>query len=182
MIRFAALRARVPNPSRAFDFLTAGLVLIALIAVARHLAPRPQEPLIGLASVIDGDSLRVDGAELRLAGLDAPELHQTCMMGDRPYPCGQDARRELVRLTAGTPLTCEVDGHDRYGRRLARCRMGVQDVGALLVQRGLAVAYGRYTAEEAQARQHKAGIWAGTFQRPADWRKEHPRPFDPGLR
>jgi endonuclease YncB( thermonuclease family) len=91
------------------------------------------------------------------------------------YPCGEEARRELVRLVAAGPIACEVHGHDRYGRRLARCTVAGRDLGAALVASGLAVSYGGYAAEEAEARRNRAGLWAGAFQRPSEWRKEHPR-------
>jgi endonuclease YncB( thermonuclease family) len=39
----------------------------------------------------------------------------------------------------------------------------------------MAVAYGGYEAEEAEARATKRGIWATQFERPADYRKKHPR-------
>ena len=34
--------------------------------------------LLTNAIVIDGDSMRADGEEIRLLGIDAPELRQTC--------------------------------------------------------------------------------------------------------
>lgn len=73
------------------------------------------------------------------------------------------------------PLTCEIMGRDRYHRLLAHCVSGGRDLGAQLVSRGWAVAYGSYATEEMQAKREKLGVWAGTFQRPAEWRKEHPR-------
>ena len=35
-------------------------------------------PLQAKIEVIDGDSLRVNGVEIRLEGIDAPEYHQEC--------------------------------------------------------------------------------------------------------
>jgi endonuclease YncB( thermonuclease family) len=174
MIRFLAC-ARARAGLSAADLIGAIGVLAALIAAAAYLSPREQERVAGRASVIDGDSLRIDGAPIRLLGLDAPELHQICTIHDRPYSCGEEARRELARLVGAGPLACEVRGHDRYGRRLARCTIGGRDLGAALVAAGLAVSYGGYAAEEAQARRNRAGLWAGRFQRPSEWRKEHPR-------
>jgi endonuclease YncB( thermonuclease family) len=175
MIRFAASARTGGAGLSGLDLAAAVLVLAGLIWAAAYLAPTTSDRLVGYATAIDGDSLRLDGAEIRLLGLDAPELHQSCMLGERPYACGEDARRELARFAASGPLTCEIVSRDRYARRLARCSIHGRDLGAILVERGLAVAYGRYAAEEERARRNRAGLWAGRFQRPAEWRKEHPR-------
>jgi endonuclease YncB( thermonuclease family) len=39
------------------------------------------------------------------------------------------------------------------------------------VRRGHAVAYRRYEREEAAARREALALWAGTFERPSEWRK-----------
>jgi len=43
-----------------------------------------------------------------------------------------------------------------------------------LVRQGWAVAFGNsplYASAEAEARKAKRGIWAGTFERPSQWRE-----------
>jgi endonuclease YncB( thermonuclease family) len=45
-----------------------------------------------------------------------------------------------------------------------------------MVSEGLAISSGRYWTEEAAARQRRAGIWAGGFDTPRDWRDDHARP------
>jgi endonuclease YncB( thermonuclease family) len=162
--------------ARRWDGLGTLLVLLVLAGglVLRE-SHRPREVVTGPARVIDGDSLRVDGHEIRLAGIDAPELHQTCRRAGLPYACGADARAALRGLTRNGAVTCDLLGHDRYGRDLARCTAGSTDLGAWLVTQGYAVAYGSYADEEEQARRAGAGIWAGTFDLPSEWRKAHPR-------
>ena len=39
-----------------------------------------------------------------------------------------------------------------------------------MVRAGWAIAYGDYRGEERQARRNRAGIWAGEFIEPEDWR------------
>src|SRR5205807_160216 len=57
-------------------------------------------PLVGTALVVDGDSLEISGARIRLTGIDAPEMRQTCT----------DARRETWSGgMAAAPLTDRVD-------------------------------------------------------------------------
>ena len=43
----------------------------------QHWTATPASPLIGRARVLDGDSLEISGARIRLEGIDAPEWKQT---------------------------------------------------------------------------------------------------------
>jgi endonuclease YncB( thermonuclease family) len=161
-----------PRPSLA---LSIGILLAAGGALYVWRAPQERE-LTGVAEAIDGDSLRLAGEEIRLEGIDAPELQQTCRLGDRADPCGRTARAALRRLLAGGLVTCVSKERDRYGRLLARCRVRGVDVNAALVREGQAVAFGAYEREEADAKARYAGIWSSEFERPRDWRDRHPRP------
>jgi endonuclease YncB( thermonuclease family) len=42
-----------------------------------------------------------------------------------------------------------------------------------MVAEGLAVAFGAYKSEEAQARSARRGLWASEFERPQDWRRRN---------
>jgi endonuclease YncB( thermonuclease family) len=148
-------------------------ILLGLGAVG--LWQRMGETVSGSGYAIDGDSLRLAGRELRLLGIDAPELHQTCERDGRSYPCGRVAQQALADFLRRSPLTCRIGERDRYGRGLATCKSGEADINATLVREGLAVSYGGYDAEEVEARAARRGLWAGTFERPADWRHRHPR-------
>ena len=49
-----------------------------------------------------------------------------------------------------------------------------------MVREGYAIDLGRktgfaYAGVESEARAAGRGIWAGTFQRPGEWRESHPR-------
>jgi endonuclease YncB( thermonuclease family) len=158
---------------KTLDLLAAILVLAGLLAAATHVLDEEEEAVSGLASVVDGDSLRLDGYEIRISGIDAPELGQTCSLDGRTYPCGDVAKKALVDMLAGRLVTCRLSGHDRFGRHLAVCEAGGEDVGAALVGRGFALAYGRYRREEAAAQRQKLRLWAGSFERPSEWRKTH---------
>jgi endonuclease YncB( thermonuclease family) len=138
--------------------------------------PRWTAPtLTGDAVVIDGDSLRLNDRELRLAGIDAPELHQMCERNGQAYACGREARAALAGKLRQGRLSCRVTGLDRYGRDLAACAVDGRDINSELVRDGSALAYGSYEAEEVQAKSARRGLWAGTFERPSDWRRRHPR-------
>lgn len=142
------------------------------IGVALFQPNSTTERIIGPAGVVDGDSLEVQGKKIRLIGVDAPELHQDCGRTTGPYPCGEEARRHLIKLIGSSPLVCESRRLDKYGRSLAQCSARGLDLNRQLVLDGWAVSYGRaYEAEEAQARGQYVGLWSGGFERPTDWRK-----------
>ncbi|WP_291160639.1 thermonuclease family protein [Hyphomicrobium sp.] len=127
----------------------------------------------GAARPIDGDSLFVGGNEVRLLGIDAPEGRQTCSRGDQTWNCGDEAKLELARAIGGEIVSCDVRERDRYGRLLARCTAGGRDINAAMVQAGMAVAYGGYAEDEADARSSRRGVWSGEFEEPQKWRARH---------
>jgi endonuclease YncB( thermonuclease family) len=127
------------------------------------------------ARAIDGDSLRGSLGDIRLIGIDAPELFQECRDGEgRLWSCGREAHAFLRSLVSRGGLSCEAQARDRYGRALSRCSVnGVDDIGEAMVRAGYAVAFmsTSHQATEADARAAKRGIWRGTFERPQDWRR-----------
>jgi endonuclease YncB( thermonuclease family) len=152
------------------------LGLLAIAGAVLQYRLGPARTLVGMARAIDGDSLRLLGEELRLEGLDAPEMRQRCSdAGGREVDCGRASRRALEALLARGLVTCEIGKIDRYGRGLARCRQGGTDINATLVREGHAVAYGGYRSEEAQAKAAGRGIWAFRFEPPETWRRRHAR-------
>ena len=165
---------------RIVDALAALVLLVLLVGGAAVLRDR-REPIFGPVRIVDGDTLAESGRRLRLVGMDAPELAQTCLSADgTSYPCGRVARDALAALIGTGSLACSVSGHDRYGRDLVRCEVGGIDLGREMVLRGLAVSYGAYGAEQRQAEAARRGIWAGSFVEPALWRHEHASPANAG--
>lgn len=162
-----------------------GLVLLViLLAVLAYL--RPAEQLVAAdgerVHVMDGDTLRIGARIVRLADMDAVELHQSCQTSDGArWLCGQEARSALEALVARGGLRCESRTSDRFGRAIATCSVdGVSDVSADLVAQGWAVSgdvrrAGIHAAREREAREAGRGIWRGTFDRPDEWRAAHPR-------
>ena len=139
--------------------------------MAAMLDRRPQEMITGAARAIDGDSLVVAGRDMRLKGLDAPEMRQLCSVAKQSVPCGRQAMQALQRWLARGPATCTGDEIDRYGRLLVICRVNGTDINADLVRQGFAVDYGGYPAEEREARAAYRGVWAGEFERPEAYRR-----------
>src|SRR5690606_39154980 len=104
------------------------LLFAAAALVAARLDPLPP-PIGGTATAGDGDSLRLGGERVRLLGIDAPELDQTCgRAGGGIWACGEAARRRLAELVAGVAVSCRPAGRDRYRRVLATCTAAGADV------------------------------------------------------
>lgn len=157
------------------DISLAVLILAGLVLATEALLRR--EIREGSAFAVDGDTLDLAGTHVRLAGIDAPELHQDCLRDGRPWACGAAARRALAAALRQGPVSCASSERDVYGRPVARCRVAGLDLSEHMVREGLAIAYrGRaFAAVEAEARAARRGIWVGTFEPPAAWRAAHPR-------
>jgi endonuclease YncB( thermonuclease family) len=165
--------ARIVRRAQFFLFWAA---VAGAIAVSGWLIEQQRaQTVVGSARVIDGDSLSVLGVEVRLFGIDAVELHQTCLRAGQPWACGIEAARALRQAIAGREVTCRSRERDRYGRMVAVCHAGALDLGAAMIKGGYAVAFGAYAADEREARDARRGIWASAFDPPQVWRARNPR-------
>jgi endonuclease YncB( thermonuclease family) len=130
----------------------------------------------GPAQAIDGDTIRINGRPVRLWGVDAVERRQACVADGRPYGCGEKATGVLAMFLGSSPVRCEVVDTDKYNRSVARCTSNGRDVGGFMVSVGWALDYteyshGAYLVQETRARANKLGIHAGTFAKPAEYRR-----------
>ena len=155
------------------------LVFLAVLTIV--LGVMKQFGVIDLASesmqVIDGDSLRRGETDIRLYGIDAPEYRQSCRdKHGTEYSCGKQSANALRGLVKGQDVSCSSVETDRYGRAVAVCKIGDLDINGEMVRLGWAVAYSRHSASylraEAEAKKAKRGIWAGTFEKPEDYRSQ----------
>ena len=121
-----------PERDEAFDAETAHAVML----------PRVLE---GPAYVTDGDTITIQKTQVRLYGIDAPEL-------DHPY--GKKAKWAMVRLCKGHSIRAEITDEDEYGRTVAKCFLpDGRDLSEELVKQGLAIDWpkfsgGKYTSFE----------------------------------
>ena len=127
------------------------------------------------ATTATNTTLDVGGVRVRLHGVDAFERGQVCDLPAGGWACGAAATTAMKSRAEGRRLVCEVRDTDRYGRKVSRCERDGLDVAGALVNDGLALAYRRYSADyvpaEEAARARRAGAWAGSFDRPEQWRR-----------
>ncbi|MXP44843.1 thermonuclease family protein [Altererythrobacter sediminis] len=146
-----------------------GSLIIGALAV-----PAQAEIFAGTAEVRDGDSLVIDGRQIRLFGIDAPELAQTCQTDGKEWPCGEEAKLNLKSLVEGKRVECSSDAVDIHGRHLSVCNTLGSSLNATMVEYGWAVAYREYSSDyvaiETRAKADRAGIWSSTFVTPSEFR------------
>lgn len=149
--------------------------------------PPDPPPIVGRATVIDGDTIEIRGQRIRLWGIDAPESRQPCTRAGQSYRCGQNAANHLASLARDKTVSCAPVGRpDRYRRVIAICSISTglcldqpcipsPQLNELMVADGQAVDYPRYSSgayarPEADARRRRVGVWGGEFQNPWEWR------------
>lgn len=143
------------------------LILVAMPALA--------EGLTGPARVVDGDTLWVGEAEVRLHGIDAPELDQVCITrkGENMM-CGVLSKQALAGWVRGADVRCEAQDTDPQGLTRAVCYVGWLNINETMVADGWAMADRRssekYVRAETFAKARREGIWRTEFVPPWEWR------------
>jgi endonuclease YncB( thermonuclease family) len=166
----------------------AGLLALPLVLtagldpVAARIGAVPHASITGEARVVDGDTLTIGAVRVRLEGVDAPELDQTCSRGAirgwilGSWKCGKEAADHVARLVRDRAVRCDSRGTDAYGRMLGVCTVEGLEINADLVRQGLAWAFvkysQRYVAVEGEARAAKRGIWQAETKPAWIWRAE----------
>jgi endonuclease YncB( thermonuclease family) len=153
--------------------LTTAALLLVLTVPASAQEPG-QTYTARVQSVTDGDTYdvrRSDGQTLtvRLWGIDAPETSQ---------PYGDDATSRARQLVQGSTVRVSVEEMGRYGRAVAQIEIGGGDLGAMLIEDGLAWHYDEqapnateYARLERQARNAESGLWSQASPvLPWEWR------------
>jgi endonuclease YncB( thermonuclease family) len=173
------------------------LASILYLITPTSLRAQVHEQVVGIARVVDGDTIFINEVRIRLEGIDAPESTQACgkfnadttpslpfgtpsMLGKpersaTQWACGTAATRHLARMIGHAEVRCDDLGPDKYGRTLGRCFVGQLNLNAAMVRDGYAWAYVKYSKDyvalEAEARVARVGVWQGDAMPAWDYRK-----------
>ena len=86
---------------------------------------------------MDGDTIVIKKTQIRLFGVDAPELD---------HPHGQKAKWALVRLCKGKTIRAEITDEDAHGMTVAKCFLpDGRDLSAEMVEAGLAIDWPKFS-------------------------------------
>ena len=152
------------------------LVWLWLWSMHAH-AAEPPKILQGLASVVDGDTMKVLGKRIRLFGIDAPERRFAGRWDAQP---GADAAgATLSELCEGKQVTVISRGWDRYRRIVGDVYTVDLWINHEMVSRGHAWWSEKYAphslklaSAQIAAMQSKLGLWSQpTPIEPWVWRK-----------
>lgn len=164
-----------------FQFVKGSAVIGILFFAVVSFWPALDSEHKGTARVIDADTIEIAGERYRLYGVDGMEVDQVCHRRDgAPWSCGQEAAAALAEFLEGRTVNCDVrqgDARDAYGRLISICYAGSDDLSAWVANEGWAIAdrdanrLYNYTSHEGMAKFLRKGIWDGTFDPPADWRR-----------
>jgi endonuclease YncB( thermonuclease family) len=174
------------------------LLRICLVGPLPHVSPRYEAAMIRLTVLIimqlasvpssaadeirgrpiitDGDTVVIAGKSIRLESIDAPETYQICLdKNGSDWTCGVAARDALTKQFGGKQWTCRTNGKKTYKRLLATCFVEGENVSQWLVREGWAMSFVRYShlydQYQVAAQRACAGLWAGSFHAPWDWRR-----------
>ncbi len=133
--------------------------------------------IYGKAKIIDGDTIHIGKSKIRLHGIDAPEIKQTCTNNGKKWNCGLESKRFLLNLVGNDQIQCETNGQDMYNRYIGICYKNNIDLNSQMVINGWAIAYRYYSLdyvkEEIIAKSKKVGVWIGEFEEPYLYRKKN---------
>lgn len=102
-------------------------------------AERISETIVlrGRARIVDGDTLVIQKVQVRLFGVDAPEI---------THPYGQKAKWALVSICKGQVVEATVTETDDHGRTVAKCYLADgRDISAEMVKLGLAIDWPKFS-------------------------------------
>jgi len=120
----------------------------------------------GSAEVVSATTLKVEGTLLRLYGIAAPQQGETCRLNGRRIDCGHIAATQLMDLTAGATVTCEIRANET-DPPTARCLAGDYDLSEGMVYTGwarpLVFAPDHLKQAQVTARERSNGLWSGEF-------------------
>ncbi len=125
----------------------------------------------GVAIVRDDATLSLSGRRIRLFGVYIPALNRSCGNSVQPLSCEEQRAARALNFKLSGFVHCRARGKYSDGSLRAVCWNDRIDLGAYLIERGLALANPEapfeYHALEKVARSQRRGLW--TFYGQADY-------------
>jgi len=115
-------------------------------------------------SVIAGDRIEVEGRDIHLWGVRAPEADALCHGNGQGEPCARVSRRLLEALIGRDEVICIVKDGRPDKPVSAQCSVDGADLGHLMITSGWATdnraeSAGFYELQEQAARTERVGMW-----------------------
>ena len=139
--------------------------------------------ILGIAKVVDGDTIYINNFKIRLSGIDAPESYykgksQVCNSiesGEKIF-CGDISKKALKDKINNQFIVCIPVNKDKYNRIIAECFIEQESISSYMVRNGYAFDYtkyskGKYQSDQNFAKEKKLGLWTMKFEYPWSWRK-----------
>lgn len=135
---------------------------IALVTLLMPLAGHAT--LAAEISVIAGDRIEVQGRDIHLWGVRAPEADALCHGNGQGEPCARVSRRLLEALIGKDEVICIVKDSSPDKPVSAQCSVDGADLGHLMITSGWATddraeSAGFYELQEQAARAERVGMW-----------------------
>ncbi|NUB04613.1 thermonuclease family protein [Azospirillum sp. Vi22] len=139
-----------------------GFYRITLAALLMPLAGHAT--LAAEISVIAGDRIEVEGRDIHLWGVRAPEADAMCHGNGQGEPCAKVSRRLLEALIGKDEVICIVKDGRPDKPVSAQCSVDGADLGHLMITSGWATddraeSAGFYELLEQAARTERVGMW-----------------------
>ena len=121
----------------------------------------------GKATIIDGDTIKINDEKIRFAGIDTPEKNKI----------GHEfSKKKLKEKIGNNIIICIREPKlDPWGRTVAECFIGSESISSFMVKNGYACDYVKYSKkkyakEQEYAKSKKLGIWKMNFD--PSWEKK----------
>ena len=139
------------------------LILISLILLLNTFSNSSEiNSTVGMAKVIDGDTIIINGEKIRFAGIDTPERNKV----------GHNfSKIKLKKILGNNIISCIREPQlDPWGRTIAECFLDDESISSFMVKNGYACDYKKYSKkkyakQQEYAKSKKLGIWGLNFER-----------------
>ena len=160
------IKQYILNFSKYESLILVSINLIFLV-ISSHAYSSEKNVAIGKASIIDGDTIIIEGEKIRFAGIDTPERNKV----------GHEfSKKKLKQKIDNNVVVCIREPNlDPWGRTVAECFIGYDSISSYMVKNGYACDYVKYSKkkyakEQSYAKSKKLGIWNMNFD--PKWEKK----------